>query len=51
MRILQEVDAAGARWRSNPHEAEDGGGLVADVGRNHAAHKLGPTKLALWHHT
>lgn len=51
MRILQEVDAAGARWRSNPHEAEDGGGLVTDVGGNHAADKLGPAKLSLWHHT
>lgn len=48
---LQEVDAAGARWRSDPHEAEGGGGLVTDVGGNHAADKLGSTELALWHHT
>lgn len=50
-RVLQEVDAAGAWWRSDPHEAEDGGGLVTDVGGNHAADKLGPAKLSLGHHT
>lgn len=48
---LQEVDAAGTRWRGDPHEAEDGGGLVTDVGGNHAADKLGPAELSLWHHT
>lgn len=51
MENLQEVDAAGTRWRGDPHEAEDGGGLVTDVGGNHAADKLGPAELSLWHHT
>lgn len=49
--ILQEVDAAGARRRGDPHEAEGGGGLVADMGGNHAADELGSSELALWHHT
>lgn len=48
---LQEVDAAGTgRW-SDPDEAEAGGGLVADVGGDHAADKLGSTELTLRHHT
>ncbi|TNN82023.1 hypothetical protein EYF80_007669 [Liparis tanakae] len=48
---LQKVDTASARWRGDPDKAEAGGGLVADMGSNHAANKLGSTKLALWHHT
>lgn len=45
---LQEVDAASAGWWGNPDKAEAGGGLVADVGSDNTANKLGSTKLTLW---
>lgn len=51
MHDLQEVDTACARRRGDPDKTEAGGGLVADVGSNHTANKLGSTKLPLWHHT
>lgn len=51
VRDLQEVDAASAGRRGDPDEAEAGGGLVADVGGDHAANELGSSKLPLWHHT
>lgn len=48
---LQEVDAAGARRWGDPDKAKAGGRLVADVGSDHTANKLGSTELPLWHHT
>lgn len=49
MRDSHEVDAAGAGRRSDPDEAEAGGGQVTDVRRHHAAHKLSP-ELPVGHH-
>lgn len=47
MSDLQEVDAASARRWSDPDKAEAGGRLVADMGSDHTANKLGSTKLPL----
>lgn len=51
VQYLQEVDTAGAGRRSNPDEAETGGGLVADVRRHDTTHKLSPKLTLLRHHT
>lgn len=48
---LQEIDAAGAGWRGDPHKTEAGGGLVADVGSHNTANKLGSSILTIWNHT